>query len=152
MKLSKASDYALVLLSRLADESEGKWISAREVAETIGIPQSFLGNIIHQLVQAGILISQRGSHGGVKLSRSPGEITIGQVLEATADRMNLVECMDQPGACPIEGNCDVRAFWSITHELVLAALKHITLKDIHMYMNSAKQKGDIPNVQRIAQG
>ena len=152
MKLSKASDYALVILAKLVDQPSDQWVTARAIAEPIGIPQSFLGNIIHRLVQAGILQSQRGSHGGIRLAKTASEITIGQVLDAVEDRMNLVECMEEGGNCPIEGNCEVRAFWSITHELVLAALKHISLKDISMYMRGSKQKGILSHVENITAG
>src|SRR3989338_7836163 len=126
MKISKASDYALVFLATLAELPQGEWVSARSVGEKIGIPASFLGNIVHELVQAGILKSQRGAHGGVQLAKTSKEITIGQVLSAMDDGMNLVECMSEGGNCPIESNCDIRSFWSVTHELVLAALKHIS--------------------------
>lgn len=131
--MTKASDYALVLLARLEQLPKEEWRSVREVAEEIGIPNRFLSNIVHQLVQAGVLASHRGVKGGVKLAQDANQITIGSVLEAMHDPMGLVDCMEQPGMCPLENHCDVQKFWSVTHSLVLAALKHITLKEITSY-------------------
>ncbi len=130
MKLSKASDYALVFLAKLDRQPKEQWISVREMAELLGIPNRFLSNIVYRLVQVGILESHRGMHGGVKLAKKPEAITIGDVLEALEDSMGLVDCISQPGQCPIENSCDILKFWSVTHGLVLTALKQITLKDV----------------------
>lgn len=130
MKLSKASDYALVFLAKLDRFPKDQWVSVREMADHLGIPSRFLSNIVYKLVKAGILESHRGVHGGVKLAKKPEAITIGDILETMEDSMGLVDCMVQPGSCPIESNCDILKFWAVTHGLVLTALKEITLKDI----------------------
>lgn len=139
MKLSKASDYALVLLARMETFPKEEWVSVRKVAGQIGIPNRFLSNIVHKLVQAGILESHRGAHGGVKLAKRGDEITIGSVLQALHDPMGLVDCITHPGLCPLEKKCDVQRFWSVTHGLILSALKHITLKEMSGYL-----KGEEP--------
>lgn len=130
MKLSKATDYALVFLAKLDRRPKEEWVSVREMATSLGIPNRFLSNIVHQLVLAGILESHRGVHGGVKLAKRPEEITIGAILETMEDSMGLVDCVSHPGQCPIENHCDILKFWAVTHGLVLTALKQITLKDI----------------------
>lgn len=134
MKLSKASDYALVFLAKLERLPKDHWVSVREMAQTLGIPNRFLSNIVHQLVLAGFLESQRGVHGGVKLAKKPEEITIGDILETMEDSMGLVDCVSQPGLCQIENHCDILKFWAVTHGLVLTALKQITLKDIIIFV------------------
>ena len=111
MRMSKASDYALVLLARLETLPKDQWISVRQVASDIGIPNRFLSNIVHRLVQSGILLSHRGVTGGVQLAKPSDEITIGDVLEATDDSLGLVDCVDHPGTCPLENHCDVQHFW-----------------------------------------
>lgn len=143
MKLSKASDYALVFLAKLGTGPQEEWLSVREVAEGLGIPSRFASNIVHNLCKSGILESHRGAHGGVKLAKPIEKITIGDVLEAMEDTMGLVDCISSPGQCPIEDNCDVLKFWSVTHTLVLSTLKHITLKDIISYVY---EKGPKPNI------
>ncbi|MDO8526267.1 MAG: Rrf2 family transcriptional regulator [Deltaproteobacteria bacterium] len=138
MKMSKASDYALVLLAKLESLPKDEWVSVREVAETIGVPNRFLSNIVSQLVQAGILTSHRGVKGGIHLAKDSALITIGAVLEAMKDPMGLVDCVEQPGSCALESHCNVQSFWAVTHGLVLAALKHITLKEITSYYKEEK--------------
>ena len=137
MKMSKASDYALVLLARLETLPQDQWVSVRVVAGEIGVPNRFLSNIVHRLVQAGILLSHRGVAGGIQLAKGSGEITIGDVLEATDDALGLVDCVDHPGACPLENHCEVQRFWAVTHSFILAALKHITLKEITSHLKNS---------------
>jgi len=130
MKLSKATDYALVFLARIERLPRDQWVSVKESAKFLGIPSRFLSTIVHRLAKAGILESHRGVHGGVKIAKRPEEITIGHVLEVMEDASGLVDCISHPGLCPIESNCNVLKFWAVTHGLVLSALKQITLKDI----------------------
>lgn len=147
MKMNKASDYALVLLAKLESSQSGdapheEWVSVRVIAKEIGIPNRFLSNIVHKLVQAKILESHRGAHGGIKLAMSAKEITIGGVLHAMQDPMGIVDCIEHPGMCPLENHCDVQKFWSVTHAIVLSALKHITLKEITSYFKGEKHATD----------
>lgn len=132
--MSKASDYALVLLASLETEPTQPWISVRKFALENGIPPRFLSNIVNKLVHAKILASHRGIKGGIRLARPADSVTIGEVMNAMENPMGLVDCVESPGSCPIENNCGVKQFWSVTHGLVLAALKHITLKQITSYV------------------
>ena len=156
MKLSKATDYALVMLAHLDTEGRDKWISVRQVAEEVGISTQFLSNIVHKLGKAGLVEALRGPKGGVRLAKNANEITIGHVLIAMDDGLAVVDCLDRPGFCQIENHCNVRKFWSITHELMFAALKHISLKDIAMYLKTGsehpkmKLKGELPHGHPLA--
>lgn len=139
MKISKSSDYALVLLAGVAKEPPEKWVSIRLFAENVGLSPSFLSNIVHKLVQKGILESQRGVHGGVRLAKPKEEISIGAVLQAMDDPLVIVECMETGSECPIAKCCDIKEFWSVTHSLILASLKSITLADIHHYLKNHRK-------------
>lgn len=134
MKLSKASDYALVFLAKLETLPKEQWTSVREVAKELGIPSRFLSNIVHRLGKAGIVESHRGVHGGIKLAKNSSDITVGEILSVMEDSMGLVDCVNHPGQCPIENNCDILKFWAVTHRLVLSALSQITLRDITAFV------------------
>ena len=140
MKISKSSDYALVLLAGLAKEPVANWVSIRLFAEKLGLSASFLSNIVHKLVQKGILESQRGAHGGIRLAQPQEMISIGTVLQAMDDPMIIVDCIEAGSGCPIEHCCEIKEFWSVTHGLILASLKSITLKDIHQYLKSHRRE------------
>jgi Rrf2 family protein len=79
-KPPKAVEYALKALICLT-LSEGKRVSACDVARLVGIPTSQAAKTLHFLNWAGITRSRRGSKGGYELERAPEEIRLGQVLK-----------------------------------------------------------------------
>lgn len=46
------------------------------------MPAQFLSQILQQLKSSGLIVSTRGAHGGYRLSRSPGEINLWDVVVA----------------------------------------------------------------------
>ena len=81
MDISRKTDYALRMLAMLAEDPE-RLLSVRTAAEEVNVPYSFARSIQHGLVQAGIVESLRGVHGGMRLKVSPDDVTIRQVVEA----------------------------------------------------------------------
>ena len=83
MRVSAKSDYALRALIELARGSvDGAPISADELGRRQGIPAGFLQAILADLRRAGIVASQRGQSGGWRLSRSPDEVSVADVIRA----------------------------------------------------------------------
>ena len=86
MDISRKTDYALRMLAMLAEDPE-RLLSVRTAAEEVNVPYSFARSIQHGLVQAGIVESLRGVHGGMRLKVSPDDVTIRQVVEAVQGPM-----------------------------------------------------------------
>ena len=83
MKLSAKTEYACLAMLQLAQEhASGEPVQIRRIAEEHGIPSRFLVQILLQLKGASLVVSTRGASGGYRLSRSPYEITIADVIEA----------------------------------------------------------------------
>ena len=87
MDISRKTDYALRMLAMLAEDPE-RLLSVRTAAEEVNVPYSFARSIQHGLVQAGIVESLRGVHGGMRLKVSPDDVTIRQVVEAVQGDLN----------------------------------------------------------------
>src|SRR5258706_13442005 len=66
LKLTKKADYALMAMKHLADHAhEGtRSASAKDVADSFGIPPEALAKILQRLAKAGLLHSQHGTNGG----------------------------------------------------------------------------------------
>lgn len=78
--LSVTSEYALramIFLTRHAQECP---ISAQRVAEEVGVPRKYLSKILADLVRGGLLEGSRGKNGGFRMTRSPKEIHLSDVL------------------------------------------------------------------------
>ena len=104
MDISRKTDYALRMLAMLAEDPECL-LSVRTAAEEVNVPYSFARSIQHGLVQAGIVESLRGVHGGMRLKVSPDDVTIRQVVEAVQGPMVMNDCTAPDGDCARMGAC-----------------------------------------------
>lgn len=104
----------------------------RDIAERTGLPQPYLEQILLALKGAGLVRSKRGVGGGYVLARSPGQITLGQIVSAV-DGPIMAGDFGQPhenGACDHEGQCVLLAVWSEVGEHMRHHLDSFTLADM----------------------
>jgi Rrf2 family protein len=79
--MPQTAQYALRALVCVAD-AQGKPLRAVDIAEVASVPLAYLSKVLRQLVEGGLLSSQRGHGGGFKLTRDPVEIRFLDVLRA----------------------------------------------------------------------
>ena len=58
----------------------GQPVQLRRIASSHGIPARFLVQILQQLKAAGVITSVRGASGGYRLTKPPGETSLGEVI------------------------------------------------------------------------
>ena len=93
MKISVKSRYALKLMLALAMQ-EGANLSVKSVAESQGISEKYLEQIIPILVRDGMVRSVRGAKGGYHLVKSAEDYTVGTILRAVEGSIAPVSCLD----------------------------------------------------------
>ncbi len=79
--ITTKSPYAVRALAELARRGNAAPVPIGEIAKARDIPAQFLEGLFATLRRAGILQSQRGVKGGYSFARSPGEITVLEVVE-----------------------------------------------------------------------
>ncbi|MCX6595402.1 MAG: Rrf2 family transcriptional regulator [Acidobacteria bacterium] len=89
MRLTRATDYAVRVMMRLALKPRGGRMTQEELAEQARVPVQFLGKVMQSLVRAGLANSHRGVMGGFELTRPGTEITLLQIVEATDGPIHL---------------------------------------------------------------
>lgn len=129
-RLSKMTDYGIVLLAHLAKNREATTQNARELAAAVDLPLPVVSKILKSLARRGVVESHRGSKGGYELLQAPGEITVANMVEALDGPVALTQCNLGPHACEHEGNCAVRDPWHVINRVVEVALSKITLADL----------------------
>lgn len=83
MRLSAKAQYACVAMVELAcNAGEKAPVHLKNIAESHGISQRFLVQILLQLKGAGLVESTRGASGGYHLARPPEEIRLAEVIHA----------------------------------------------------------------------
>src|SRR5258708_7164285 len=93
MRLTMHTDFALRLLMLLAMEPD-ELHTIEEIARRYDISRNHLMKVTQTLAQAGFIDSLRGRGGGLRLARQTAKINLGDVIRATEDGFNLVECFD----------------------------------------------------------
>jgi FeS assembly SUF system regulator len=130
IRLSRLSDYGIVLMAHLAGfETQGPH-NAREVAAEAGLPLPVVSKLLKALAREGLLVSHRGAKGGYSLARGPEEISAAEMITALEGPIGLTECTVHPGQCTQEASCHVREPWQRINAVVRDALVRVTLADL----------------------
>ena len=130
IRISRITDYGIVLMAHLAERDGDTPHNAREVAESTQLPLPVVSKILKALAREGLLVSHRGAKGGYSLARDSCEILVTEMIGALEGPFGLTECATHPGTCPQESDCHVREPWQRINRVVYDALAHITLADL----------------------
>ena len=134
LRISKLTDYGLVLLAHFADAAEetpnDSSRNAREMAEATLLPYPAVSKILKTLAQEELLVSQRGAKGGYSLAKAPAEIRVTDIVEALEGPIALMACTAGPGHCEQEATCRIRDPWMQINQAVRATLERITLAQL----------------------
>jgi FeS assembly SUF system regulator len=128
LKLSRLTDYAVVALVRLG-AAEGVATSPG-IAAAIGIPEPTVAKVLKSLGNGGLVTSTRGAHGGYRLARPLGSISVAEVICAIDGPIALTSCVDGAMSCESHSLCPVAGRWDPVNDAIRAALSGITLADM----------------------
>ncbi len=130
IRLSRLSDYGIVLMTQLAARP-GVLTTAPELALTSGLPVPTVSKVLKAIAQDGLLESQRGTKGGYALRRPAGEISVADIIRALEGPIALTECTEAEGGnCEIEPSCPTRTNWVRINDAVVGALDGISLSEM----------------------
>ena len=129
MLISTKGRYALRVLADLGSHQREGFIPLAEIAEREGISSKYLESIVKSMVRAGLLVGQRGKGGGYRLTRTPEEYTVHEVLLLTEGNLAPVSCLDDDSPCPHGPSCPSMVIWRGLDELIAGYLSNITLAD-----------------------
>lgn len=128
LRISKLTDYGTVLLTCMARQPAQRF-SAQELAEHTQVAAPTVAKLLKALVRAGLLASQRGSHGGYTLARTPDRISAVDIIDAIEGPVALTECATEHSNCSIEADCAVGHNWQRINAGIRRALEGVTLAD-----------------------
>ena len=119
MIVSTKGRYALRVMIDLAEHQSEKYVPLKEVAAR------------QVLVQNGFLEGLRGKGGGYRLTRSPDQYTVSEILMLTEGSLAPVSCLT-PGAsaCARMANCRTYEMWKGLNDLISDYFDKITLADL----------------------
>lgn len=133
MKVSAQEEYGLRCLLQLASLADGEFLTLAQIAEREGISAANAGKLLWILNKAGLVSSIRGTKGGYRLSRSPLEIRLNEIIKVLNEDVLESHCKSYAGIldqCVHTGDCGIRPVIVGLHELVENALAGITLAQL----------------------
>jgi len=130
MKLSQKCKYALRAVFAVAVRPPGALATISEIAEEQDIPRRFLGGILNQLRQDGILESRRGKRGGYALGRPAKKIRVGDIVRLMDGPILPVQCGDGAEPCRLRGDCVFLPVWQEASRALSAVYDRHTLADL----------------------
>ncbi|QBQ53209.1 SUF system Fe-S cluster assembly regulator [Nitrosococcus wardiae] len=129
LRMSKMTDYGIVLMTRLAAASKGQHTAA-DLSAQVEMPLPTVSKILKQLARAQLLVSSRGAQGGYSLARPPETISVAEIITTLEGPIGLTECISTPGECGQESHCSTRVHWERINQAVYGALNEIKLSDM----------------------
>ncbi len=141
MKLSTRGRYGLKAMFQLAlHHGEGP-IPLKQIAERQGLSENYLEQLFSTLKKDNLLSSVRGAQGGYMLSRSPEEITVGNILRSLEGNMAPSECViDEEHECSREDSCVTKLVWIKIKDSIDEVIDSITLQDMLDDENKLKKR------------
>jgi len=128
--IRRETDYAARILLHLALLPPGSQVTAKEIARRRLVPPNLIRRIIAQLANAGLLMTYRGSRGGVALARPPEEISFLEIIEVMEGPLVLNLCTIDPQECPLVEECPVHSLWVETRDMIREHWSKITLAQL----------------------
>lgn len=129
--ISTKGRYAIRFMIDLAEQPADSPVPLDETAARQGISKKYLESVVKLLVKGKLVKGASGKGGGYRLMRSPGEYTIGEILELTEGTLATVACLNQEAEpCPRKSACKTLPMWEKFDALVREYFFHITLSDL----------------------
>jgi len=130
MHVTAKADYAVRAVIELADSRQDAPRKVDDVAQSQGIPVSFLENILTQLRSSGIVRSQRGPEGGYWLAKPAAEVSLAQIIRAVEGPLVGVRGQ-RPEEIEYAGSAEaLQQVWIALRANERAVLEQVTLADI----------------------
>jgi Rrf2 family protein len=133
MRITSSIEYATRLMVTLAREHGKAPLPAERLSHSDNVPADYVSQILVKLRRAGLVTSHRGSSGGYALSRSPAEVTLGQVVRAVDGNVFEDVCEKYDGGskdCRHQGGCSISPVWGRLGSLVTQYFEAVTLASI----------------------
>jgi Rrf2 family protein len=146
LALTRRADYAVRAMLLLATEP-AELRSGTKLARTTGIPAPFVGQVMGDLAQAGLVETRVGRSGGYRLARPAERISMLSIVEAVEGDTRRRKCVLRNTLCGSDPHCPVHNVFAGAQEALIERLAAASLANA---MNSGPHNGPAPAAGEIA--
>ena len=133
MRITTQAEYGLICALHLARRIDEGPVTGREIATRERLPADYVEQIMLKLRRAEIVKSTRGAHGGYRLARPAGEISVRDVMNASEHSTFDVHCGSHPveeARCSSAHDCSIRPVWMLLQQRIDEVLEGVRLSDL----------------------
>jgi Rrf2 family protein len=105
-------------------------VSLASVSQRTGISHGYLEQVALALRGARLVRGVAGRHGGYTLSLPADKISIRRIIEATIGPVCVVDCIEEPEACPRAEFCECRVVYALINQRIGEVLEEFSLADL----------------------
>ena len=129
-RINRRTDYAIRVMVCLAKQPPGTRLSTQTIQSEMLIPRAFVQRIIADLSRAALVRTYPGPSGGLELARPTEMINLRHIWEAVEGPLLVSDCLESPGACPLDSGCPVHFRWRRLQSLLARELESATLEQL----------------------
>lgn len=147
MRITTWAEYGLICALHLARRGETAPVTGRDMATRERLPADYVEQILLRMRRAGIVNSTRGARGGYTLARSPEEITVRDVIQASELATFDLHCVSHPidaGRCSQAESCSIRPVWMMLQQRIDEVLESVRLSDLLEDEASVRDRVGVP--------
>ncbi len=129
MRLTNTTEYAMRVMATMANEPD-ELFSVRALHEALRIPRKYLGSLMSQLAQAGLLVATRGKYGGYQLAKPAKKIPLLSVVDVCEGLSSYSRCMLGLNQCKPKRPCALHHVMVAQRKTLIRLLKTTTIEDL----------------------
>lgn len=135
MMLTTKGRYAVMASIDMAANGNFRPVSLHDISIRQNIAQNYLEQIFHSLKKSGIVQSVRGPGGGYKFTKDVREISIGDIIDAVGEHVEMKRCsFENKKTClPNNLRCNSHFLWDGLTRTIRDYMNKVTIYDV---MNS----------------
>ncbi|OGH18043.1 MAG: hypothetical protein A3F31_03855 [Candidatus Levybacteria bacterium RIFCSPHIGHO2_12_FULL_38_12] len=136
IRFSRREDYAVILITKLAQNYNKRLVPLTEVSKEYNISILFLRNLASDLRNSGIIKAVEGKNGGYFLQKDPKKLLMKDVLSAFS-KEPLLECcpagITHKGICPKSGFCQPGFIWRRLNKDFIEKISNLSIDQFMKY-------------------
>jgi Rrf2 family protein len=139
IKINRTTEYGLMALRHMSRKSGAIVTSAREIADTYGLPFEITAKTLQRLKDTGLIESAQGARGGYTLKRSLSDVNLAEFLELMEGPQSVVACAPsdvtssapkKDCSCEYQVRCEIKDLMSDLNGRVYEFLSGIRLAEL----------------------
>ena len=133
--ISTKGEYGVRIMVDLARHYGEHPRSLTDISQAESLPLAYLEQLVKMLREAEppLVLSTRGAHGGYRLSRSPEQISMGEIVRVLEGPIAPMICAtegEMTQICGFLDSCKTRSLWAKLRDVVALTLDSMTLADL----------------------